>query len=43
MNIAVKDTLKTAKQKNITLRTAAFVNALSRLDSYYQEKQLLSK
>ncbi len=40
MEIAVQDTLETAKKLNISLRMAAYVNSIKKLDKYYSNKSL---
>ena len=40
MEIAVQDTLETAKRLNVSLRMAAYVNSIQKLDKYYSNKLL---
>lgn len=35
MEIAILDTLETAKRLNVSLRIAAYVNSINRLDKFY--------
>jgi hypothetical protein len=35
MEIAIQETLETAKQLGVSLRIAAYVNSINRLDKFY--------
>ena len=35
MEIAIQETLETAKKLNVSLRIAAYVNSINRLDKFY--------
>lgn len=40
MEIAVQETVETAKRLDVSLRIAAYVNSINKLDKYYSKKSL---
>lgn len=40
LELAVQETLSTAKRLDVPLRIAAYVNSINKLDKYYSKKAL---
>lgn len=43
MHLATQQTIRTAKKQGLSLRMAAYVNSINKLDEYYSEKLLFNK
>ena len=43
MHLATQQTIRTAKKQGLSLRMAAYVNSINKLDEYYSEKRLFNK